>query len=115
MSCFGQPLVSVAAAMIMEPPCRKLVDSNIRLFSIESFTLANPIKEDDAMTVARVTEISATSNKSFEDAIRDGVDRATKTLDNVKSAWVKEQEVVVTNDEIAEYKVNMKVTFVLKD
>ena len=67
------------------------------------------------MAVARVTEISSTSTKSFDDAIQQGVARATKTLRNVRSAWVKEQRVDIRNDEIAEYQVNMMVTFVLDD
>ena len=67
------------------------------------------------MAVARVTEISATSSESFDDAIRQGVARATKTLRNVRSAWVKEQRVDIRNDEIAEYQVNLMVTFVLDD
>jgi flavin-binding protein dodecin len=67
------------------------------------------------MTVARVTEISATSPKSFEDAIAQGVARATKTLRNVKSAWIKEQHVQIENDRITEYQVNMLVTFILDD
>lgn len=67
------------------------------------------------MAVARVTEISSTSTKSFDDAIQQGVARATKTLRNVKSAWIKEQRVDIRNDQIAEYQVNMMVTFVLDD
>ena len=67
------------------------------------------------MAVARVTEISSTSSKSFEDAIQQGVARATKTLRNVRSAWVKEQRVDVRDDRIAEYQVNLMVTFVLDD
>lgn len=67
------------------------------------------------MSVARITEISATSDKSFEDAIQQGVARATKTLRNVKSAWVKEQEVSITGDRISSYRVNMQITFVLDD
>lgn len=67
------------------------------------------------MSVARNTEISATSNQSFEDAIRQGLARATSTLRNVKSAWIKEQEVMLENDQIAVYKVVMVVTFVLDD
>lgn len=67
------------------------------------------------MSVARNTEISATSAESFEDAIRQGIGRATKTLRNVRGAWVKEQEVSVSNDQITEYKVVMVVTFVLDD
>ncbi|MFN8126773.1 MAG: dodecin family protein [Candidatus Nanopelagicales bacterium] len=66
-------------------------------------------------TVARVTEISATSTKSFEDAVAVGVQRANATLRNVTSAWVKEQSVVVKDGEITGYQVNMLVTFVLDD
>ena len=67
------------------------------------------------MAIARVTEISSTSTKSFDDAIQQGVARATKTLRNVKSAWIKEQRVDLENGQIAEYQVNMMVTFVLDD
>ena len=65
------------------------------------------------MSVARVVEISSTSPKSFEDAIVQGIDRANKTLRNVKSAWVKEQEAEVNDGKVVAYKVNLKVTFVL--
>ena len=67
------------------------------------------------MSVAKVTEIIASSPTSFDDAVAQGVRRASKTLKNVQSAWVQEQKVVVENDEITEYRVNLKVTFVLKD
>ena len=67
------------------------------------------------MAVARVTEISSTSTKSFEDAIQSGVARATKTLRNVRSAWIKEQRVDIRDGKIAEYQVNMMVTFILDD
>jgi flavin-binding protein dodecin len=67
------------------------------------------------MSVARVTEISAGSPVSFEDALRTGLERANKTLRNVKGAWVKEQQVVVNNGAIAEFRVNMMVTFVLDE
>ena len=67
------------------------------------------------MAVARVTEISSTSTKSFEDAVQQGVARATKTLRNVRSAWVKEQRVEITGEKISQYQVNMMVTFVLDD
>lgn len=67
------------------------------------------------MSIARVVEISSTSPESFEDAIQQGIARATKTLRNVRSAWVKEQEVQVQGDEISAYKVNLMVTFVLDD
>lgn len=65
-------------------------------------------------SVARVSEISATSDKSFEDAIKTGVERAQQTLRNVKSAWIKEQEVTVEESGITAYKVNMLITFVLE-
>ncbi len=67
------------------------------------------------MTVARITEISATSPSGFDAAVKSGIERASKTLRNVKSVWVKEQEVTVENGEPALYKVNLKVTFVLDD
>jgi dodecin len=67
------------------------------------------------MSVARVTEITAASPKSFDDAIRAGLARANKTLENVTGAWVKNQEVVAQNGKISEYRVRMKVTFVLND
>jgi hypothetical protein len=67
------------------------------------------------MSVARVTEITSSSSKSFEDAITAGVERANKTLQNVKGAWIKEQKVVVDSGKIVEYRVTMKITFVLKD
>ena len=67
------------------------------------------------MSVARVTEISATSTKSFEDAMTQGVARATKTLRNVKSAWIKEQRVEIEGERITRYQVNMLVTFILDD
>jgi hypothetical protein len=67
------------------------------------------------MAVARVTEISSTSPKSFDDAIALGIARATKTLRNVKSAWVKEQRVEIVDNRVTEYQVNLLVTFVLDD
>jgi dodecin len=68
------------------------------------------------MSVARVTEIKASSKKSFDDAIKTGVSRAHKTLKHVKSAWIENQEVLLDESgEICEYRVQMKVTFVLED
>ena len=67
------------------------------------------------MAVARVTEISATSSRSFEDALAQGVARAAKTLRNVKSAWVKEQRVDIEDGQVSQYQVNLLVTFVLDD
>ena len=68
------------------------------------------------MSVARVTEIKSSSKKSFDDAIREGVSRASKTLKNVKSAWIENQEVMVDDaGQVTEYRVQMKVTFILAD
>ena len=66
-------------------------------------------------SVARVTEIKSSSKKSFEDAIEQGVARATKTLKNVQGAWVQDQKCTVDNGKISEYRVTLKVTFVLDD
>jgi flavin-binding protein dodecin len=66
------------------------------------------------MSVARVTELSCTSTESFEDAIRQGIDRANRTLRQVRSAWVKEERVNV-RDGALEFQVNILVTFVLED
>ena len=67
------------------------------------------------MAVARVTELSVTSTQSFDDAIAQGVARATKTLRNVTGAWIKEQRVEIRDNQVTEYQVNMLVTFVLDD
>jgi flavin-binding protein dodecin len=67
------------------------------------------------MSVAKVTEIIASSEKSFDDAVTSGVKRANKTLKNIKSVWVKEQKAMVDKGKVTEYRVTMKVSFVLKD
>lgn len=67
------------------------------------------------MTVARVSEISSTSDVSFEDAMKQGIARAHKTLRNVKGAWIKEQQIDIDNGKVTRYRVNMLVTFVLDD
>jgi len=67
------------------------------------------------MSVAKVIELSCTSEKSFEDAIEQGIQRATKTTRHVRSAWVKEMRVTVENDKVARYQVNLQVTFVLDE
>ncbi len=67
------------------------------------------------MSVAKVTEIIASSNKSFDDAVENGIERASKTLSNIQNAWVKDQSVKVKNNKIVEYRVNLCLTFVLKD
>ena len=67
------------------------------------------------MSVASVTEISATSQQSFEDAVQQGIQRANKTLRNIEGAWVKDMNVMIENGNIVGYKVNLEVTFVLED
>jgi flavin-binding protein dodecin len=66
------------------------------------------------MSVAKVIEVVASSPKSFEDAVAQGIARATDSLDDVAGAWIKEQKVVVSKGKVTEYRVNMMVTFVLK-
>ena len=67
------------------------------------------------MSVAKVTEIIASSDKSFDDAVKSGIKRASKTLKNIRGAWVENQTVVVKDGKVTEFRVNMRVTFVLKD
>ena len=66
------------------------------------------------MTVAKVAEISATSKKSFEHAINEGLERANKTLENIEGAWIKDMKVTVKNGKVDNYRVNLKLTFVLQ-
>jgi hypothetical protein len=73
------------------------------------------IREPNMTSVARVTEIIASSKKSFDDAIENGVKRSTKTLKNVAGAWVASQDVVIVKGKITEYRVRLKVTFVLAE
>lgn len=65
------------------------------------------------MTVAKIIEISCESPKSFEDAIQTGIVRASKTIHNIKGAWVKDQQVVIENNKVSLFRVDLKVTFVL--
>ena len=67
------------------------------------------------MSVARITEVISSSPKSFEDAVQIGVKRANKTLKNIKGAWVKDQEVGLENGKVTEFRVKMKITFVLEE
>ena len=67
------------------------------------------------MSVAKVTEITSTSSRSFEDALQAGITRASKTLENVQSAWIQDHEVSIQDGKITEYRVRMKITFVLND
>ena len=67
------------------------------------------------MTIARITEVISTSSISFDDAIKKGIERAARTLDNVNGAWVQDQKVTVENGSIVEFEVTLKITFVLND
>ena len=79
-------------------------------------TIAAPLNHDDegeAMSVAKVIEISSTSKSSFEDAVRDGVRKASETVKDIRSGWVSEMKVDVENGEVVKYQVNMRLTFVV--
>jgi dodecin len=67
------------------------------------------------MSVAKVIEISASSPTSFEEAVKHGISRASQTVKNIQSAWIQDQQVVISNNEVMEFRVMMKVTFVLED
>jgi dodecin len=67
------------------------------------------------MSVAKVVEIIASSKVSFDEAVKTGVERACKTLENVKGAWVKDQKVSIENGNVTEYRVTLKVSFILED
>jgi hypothetical protein len=67
------------------------------------------------MAIAKVIEVTASSTSGFEDAVRDGVNRAAKTVHNMRSAWVNEQSIVIRDDQIAEWRVNLRITFVVED
>lgn len=67
------------------------------------------------MTVAKVTEIIASSDKGFDDAVKQGIKRASKTLNGITSAWVQDQQAVVKDGKVKEFRVNLKVTFILSD
>ncbi len=67
------------------------------------------------MSVAKVIEISATSPQSFEDAVKEGIARASKTVDNIQGAWIKEMHVEVEDGRVTSFRVNMSLTFILSD
>ncbi len=67
------------------------------------------------MSIARITEISSSSNASFDDAIEKGIARAAKTIRNIEGAWVKDQKLVIKDGKISEYRVNMKISFIIDD
>jgi dodecin len=91
----------------------QVVGKNVSSSSSERASEKGVTQED--MSVATVTEISAISEKGFEDAIQQGIARATKTLRNVEGAWVKDQNVMIEDGNIVGYKVNLEVTFVLEE
>jgi dodecin len=74
-----------------------------------------PVPGGDTMSVAKIIEISAQSGTSFEDAVKEGIARASKTIDNIQGAWIKEMQVAVEDGRVTGYRVNMNVTFVLTD
>jgi dodecin len=88
---------------------------HLLLWAISKMESKLGCKEANAMSVARVTELSATSQTSFDDAINEAVTRATKTLRGVEGAWVKDQNVLIEDGNIIGYKVNVEVTFVLEE
>jgi hypothetical protein len=75
----------------------------------------NTNKQERAVSIAKNSEITSSSNESFEDAIESGIRRFAKTVDKVQGAWIKEQKVLVSGDKVSEYRVTMVVTFVIKD
>jgi len=86
------------------------------VYTVNSRQRVRPVKEDRMTTsVARITTITARSEKSFEDAVRVGVERSNATLRNVSGAWVKEQKLHIEGGKVAAYQVTMEVTFVLED
>ncbi len=70
--------------------------------------------EGSAVSIAKVVEVNASSNRSFEDAIQSGIAKVTETIHNVQGAWINEQNVVIQNNQIVEYRVNLKVTFLVE-
>ena len=90
-------------------------DRCTELFDWLNLDQLESVKRSRTMSVARVTEISSSSTTSFEDAIKTGISRASKTIRQVEGAWIKEQKVVVKDGAISEYRVSMQVTFVLDD
>ena len=82
--------------------------------ALQNVAFPTPSDRRDIMAVAKVSEITAGSKKSFEDAVEQGIKRAAKTLSGITGAWVKDQEVIISKGKIDEYRVHMKVTFILK-
>jgi dodecin len=95
--------------------CADYRDDSARRPQTATLTPAGVSFRKNQMTVARITEISSVSTVSFQDAITQGVERANKTLKNLKGAWVKDQEVTIDNGKVTGYKVVLKVTFILTE
>jgi len=107
---FGPPITGYPEGFVVSiGGCRYGRPGHIRAEEIGSQKRSPP------MTVARITEINASSPDGFEAAVKVGVDRAAKTLQNITGAWVQDQKVVVNDGAITEYRVNLKVSFILND
>jgi dodecin len=112
----NQPWKSVATASgLGRWSFPALVDGWDPVCYLSTFSMCPPITEGIHMAVARVTEISAGSSKSFDDAIKSGIARANKTLENVRGAWVSGMKVKCDRGKVTEYRVRLKVSFVLKN
>jgi flavin-binding protein dodecin len=102
----------VGAAAARRPRLRPPIGNPTGLWQDTVALTAN--RWEGAMSVARVTEIISSSDKSFEDAVKEGIARASQTLENIREAWIASQRVVVENGKIVEYRVTLNVTFVLR-
>jgi flavin-binding protein dodecin len=100
---------------VSEPPLRYNFPCPGRRLSRRPAEYQQESSKEPAMSIAKTSEISASSDKSFEDAIKKGIKRFGKSIDNIEGAWVKEQKVKVKNGDVTEFRVTMIVTFILKD
>jgi flavin-binding protein dodecin len=96
----------------LKPTAQRCPQGGWQMIRCSAQSLHHHTKEGP-MSVAKIIEISCESPKSFEDAVQSGIARASKTIHNIKGAWVKEQQVVIDNNKISMYRVDLKVTFVL--
>ena len=101
--------------------CFKLAKVNHRLNFVDdlpclttAFVRRETTTKEKSMGIAKIIEISSSSKKSFDDAVKSGIEKASKTIENIEGAWVNEQKVVVQDGKVVEYRVNLKITFVLK-
>ena len=81
---------------------------------IAAFERRKTTTKEKSMGIAKIIEISSSSKKSFDDAVTSGLQKPSKTIDNIERAWINEQKVVVQGGKVVEYRVNLKITFVLK-